>query len=151
MADELARANTDRLLWRGRHENGDYYADSVSLTEGDGIALQSGSTVIVLPIKEWMRAASRSIAEPEIAELVRWIRAHKLEGRADDNKKYERAADLIWSLAARLADQDRALSAIVMGNDDACAPTEAARIAGEAQKRHMARAARDGKGEGSNG
>ena len=47
--------NTDRELWR--EVPGDYYADSIHVTEGGGIGMNVGGYVIVLPIREWHRRA----------------------------------------------------------------------------------------------
>lgn len=48
-------ANTDREIWRERE--GDYYADSIHITESGGIGIKCGGFVIVKPIREWFRAA----------------------------------------------------------------------------------------------
>lgn len=47
--------NTDRELWRER--NGDYYAPSLFVTEGGGIGMNVGGTVIVRPVREWHKLA----------------------------------------------------------------------------------------------
>lgn len=57
MVDTAGAKNTDRELWRERE--GDYYADSIFLTEGGGIGMNVGGHVIVKPIKDWVRLASR--------------------------------------------------------------------------------------------
>jgi hypothetical protein len=63
--------NTDRELWRER--DGDYYADSIHVTEGGGIGINCGGTVIVRPLKEWHKlallAAVSTGAPPEIERL----------------------------------------------------------------------------------
>ena len=52
MSDTFAAAsNTDRELWRERE--GDYYADSIHVTEGGGIGMNCGGMVIVMPIRNW--------------------------------------------------------------------------------------------------
>jgi hypothetical protein len=43
--------NTDRELWRERR--GDYYADSIFVTESGGIGMNCGGFVIVKPIRDW--------------------------------------------------------------------------------------------------
>ena len=43
--------NTDREIWRERE--GDYYADSIFVTEGGGIGIDCGGTVFVLPVRRW--------------------------------------------------------------------------------------------------
>ena len=55
MSTSGASKNTDRELWRERE--GDYYADSIHVTEGGGIGMNCGGFVIVLPIREWHRRA----------------------------------------------------------------------------------------------
>lgn len=46
--------NTDKELWRERV--GDYYADSIHVTKGNGIGINCGGHVIVAPVKEWHTA-----------------------------------------------------------------------------------------------
>lgn len=56
MSDKMkACANTDRELWR--ETEGDYYSPSIHVTEGGGIGIDVGGTVIVKPLREWHRAA----------------------------------------------------------------------------------------------
>lgn len=56
-AEQGCRAvnNTDRELWRERE--GDYYADSVHVTEGGGIGINCGGHVIVMPLRKWFALA----------------------------------------------------------------------------------------------
>ena len=54
-----AAQNTDRELWR--ETPGDYYADSLYVTEGGGIGMNVGGFVIVLPIREWHALAKEKI------------------------------------------------------------------------------------------
>jgi hypothetical protein len=50
MNDNTAFKNTDRELWRGPDEGcGDFYADSIHITEGGGIGIDVGGHVIVKP------------------------------------------------------------------------------------------------------
>ena len=46
--------NTDRELWRERE--GDYYADSIHVTEHGAIGINCGGLVIVAPLKRWHEA-----------------------------------------------------------------------------------------------
>lgn len=55
-ADLIACENTDRELWRERE--GDYYADSIHVTQGGSIGMNCGGHVIVQPIRKWHEAAS---------------------------------------------------------------------------------------------
>lgn len=65
---ELAMRNTDREIWRERE--GDFYADSIHVTEGGGIGINCGGSVIVMPLRKWFEAAnSLSRAQAEIAGL----------------------------------------------------------------------------------
>lgn len=58
--------NTDRELWRERE--GDYYAASIHVTEGGGIGIDVGGTVVVRPIREWHELASwKCKAQPRAA------------------------------------------------------------------------------------
>lgn len=49
--------NTDREIWRGSDEAGDYYADSVFVTEAGSIGINSGGRVVVLPPRSWVALA----------------------------------------------------------------------------------------------
>jgi hypothetical protein len=79
-SSEQACVNTDREIWRER--DGDYYADSIHVTEGGGIGINCGGYVIVKPIREWFRLAAaketlptplsetgRSLKDATLAEL----------------------------------------------------------------------------------
>lgn len=57
-----ARQNTDREIWRGPDlGNGDFYADSIFVTQGGGIGINCGGNVIILPLASWHEAARRFI------------------------------------------------------------------------------------------
>jgi hypothetical protein len=49
--EKLPALNTDRELWR--EKPGDYYSDSIHVTEGGGIGLNCDGCVIVMPIRKW--------------------------------------------------------------------------------------------------
>jgi hypothetical protein len=55
--------NTDRELWRERE--GDYYADSIHVTEGGGIGIDCGGYVVVMPLRKW-----HALACPERASSL---------------------------------------------------------------------------------
>lgn len=57
MNDE-PKQNTDRELWRETPE--DYYADSIHVTEGGGIGINCGGTVIVRRLRDWHRAVEET-------------------------------------------------------------------------------------------
>lgn len=52
-----AYENTDREIWRERE--GDFYADSVHVTKGDGLGINCGGAVFVKPLREWHRLAAQ--------------------------------------------------------------------------------------------
>lgn len=58
MSDKLndAKQNTDREIYRV--QEGDYYADSIHVTEGGGIRFNCGGTVIVMPLRKWHEIAN---------------------------------------------------------------------------------------------
>ena len=78
---DTPRTNTDRELWRERE--GDYYADSVHITERGGLGIDCGGNVIVKPLRAWhalereLSEASRLLAEARrsiigIARMAKW-------------------------------------------------------------------------------
>ena len=54
---ENGQKNTDREIWRERP--GDYYADSIHVTEGGGIGFNIDGEVIVMKPRHWFEAARR--------------------------------------------------------------------------------------------
>ncbi len=66
--------NTDREIWRGPDEGrGDYYADSLSITSGDALAIDCGGHVIVMPIRDWHALGATSLP-PQADEIKRLTR-----------------------------------------------------------------------------
>ena len=55
-AMETACVNTDRELWR--EKPGGYYANSIHVTEGGGIGINVGGTVIVRTLAQWHALAT---------------------------------------------------------------------------------------------
>lgn len=55
MSDQ-AVLNTDREIWRERHD--DNYADSIHVTERGGIGINCGGMVYVKPVREWHKSAA---------------------------------------------------------------------------------------------
>lgn len=47
----LCAENTDKELWR--EKDGDYYADSIHVTETGEIGINVGGIVIVKPLRAW--------------------------------------------------------------------------------------------------
>lgn len=70
--------NTDRELWRERE--GDYYADSLFVTEHGGIGMNVGGTCYVLPIQAWHALAAAANPIPSLAEE---LAAAELKGDAN--------------------------------------------------------------------
>lgn len=66
MSDDGTCKNTDRELWRA--VEGDYYADSVHVTEGGAIGIDCGGRVIVCTPRMWQERSSKlvSIASIEV-------------------------------------------------------------------------------------
>ena len=62
----FAMQNTDRELWRETED--DYYAPSLHVTEGGGIGMNVGGTVIVMPIREWHALAVVPCLSPQSKE-----------------------------------------------------------------------------------
>lgn len=52
-------ANTDHELWRERE--GDYYADSIHVTESGGIGINAGGLVVVKTLRAWVELAKKEI------------------------------------------------------------------------------------------
>ena len=71
MSDMEAK-NTDRELWRGPDEGGgSFYADSIHITEGDGIGINCGGHVFVRPLRDWHAMPAR-IEALEAALMTEW-------------------------------------------------------------------------------
>lgn len=97
--------NTDRELWR--EAPGDYYANSIHVTEKGGIGIDVGGTVIVKPLSEWhalgegeksMSNLERRVQRLEyiVGTLITWLQFNGL--RASE------AAQLINWMNGPLAD-----------------------------------------------
>ena len=54
-------SNTDRELWR--EVEGDYYANSLHITEGGGVGINVAGRVIVKPLADW-HALAKSNGRP---------------------------------------------------------------------------------------
>lgn len=53
-----ASLNTDKEIWRGPDEGaGDYYADSLFMTQNGSLGINCGGYVFVKPIREWFELA----------------------------------------------------------------------------------------------
>jgi hypothetical protein len=66
-AAQLICQNTDRELWRERE--GDYYADSIHVTDGGGIGIDCGGFVIVKPLRKWHELAKKELSGGEASGL----------------------------------------------------------------------------------
>jgi len=73
--NELTRAakNTDREIWRRKSPDSldpdGYYQPSIHVTEGGGIGMNVGGTVVVMPIEQWHQLALRSKQQAERTPL----------------------------------------------------------------------------------
>jgi hypothetical protein len=63
--------NTDRELYREPDVDGsgDYYSDSLHVTEGGNIGINVGGFVIVRPLAEWHRQASPRAQQIDLSNL----------------------------------------------------------------------------------
>jgi hypothetical protein len=68
---DTACQNTDREIWRERE--GDYYADSIFVTEGGGIGINCGGFVHVKPIRSWHALGNQSFAIEKLRQLVQYV------------------------------------------------------------------------------
>lgn len=60
MTDSGPAINTDRELYREPDKGGgDFYSDSIHVTENGGIGINVGGSVIVKPLRDWHALASR--------------------------------------------------------------------------------------------
>jgi hypothetical protein len=73
-------ANTDRELWRDG--DGDYYADSIHVTESGGIGINVGGRVLVAPVRLWHDAGMKLFTVDETLPRWRWRLAMWLLGWA---------------------------------------------------------------------
>ena len=66
---ERAAKNTDREIWRRKSPDSldpdGYYQPSIHVTEGGGIGMNVGGTVVVMPIEQWHQLALRSKQQAE--------------------------------------------------------------------------------------
>jgi hypothetical protein len=53
---EIPCVNTDKEIWS--EKPGDYYADSIHVTEGGNIGINCGGHVIVAPVIKWHEAGN---------------------------------------------------------------------------------------------
>lgn len=58
---EACQSN-DRELWR--ETPGDYYADSIHVTERGGIGISCGGTVHVMTLRQWHKLAGGNMHDP---------------------------------------------------------------------------------------
>lgn len=94
--------NTDRELWRGTDPAGDYYADSVFVTDWGGIGIQTGGFNVVKTPREWV-----DLAWPPCVECggrvghIHWCSAGRppVNRRARIRAFFARFAD--WAAAGR--------------------------------------------------
>ena len=61
--------NTDKEIWRERP--GDYYADSIHVTEHGGIGIECGGYVIVKSVRKWHEVANL-VDNFELRNVSKW-------------------------------------------------------------------------------
>jgi len=62
--------NTDKEIWRERE--GDFYADSIHVTEFNGIGINCGGHVIVAPVRKWHEAGEKLLCVNPNLPTWRW-------------------------------------------------------------------------------
>ena len=70
--------NTDKELWR--EKPGDYYSDSIHVTEHGGIGINSGGHVIVAPLLQWHKAGEKFLCVNPNLKRWKWKLAMWLLG-----------------------------------------------------------------------
>jgi hypothetical protein len=68
MDSDKPALNADRELWR--KVPGDYYSPRIHATEGGGIGIDVGGTVIVLPVELWHRAGKNYLQQRHLDERL---------------------------------------------------------------------------------
>lgn len=98
-----ALKNTDHELWRER--DGDYYADSIHVTDYGSIGINCGGSVIVAPLRTWHKALSGAPSVPMagVAALVKKLVAEEVAGRGVPDA---RVPPIRWSACACGAEHD---------------------------------------------
>ncbi|MAN86398.1 MAG: hypothetical protein CL555_05910 [Algoriphagus sp.] len=91
MQDNVTQAaeNTDREIWRERE--GDYYADSIHVTQQGRIGINCGGHVIQMPVRDWHRLASTTAQSEAVQKLVDLQREWFCDGR--DCTAYDHGRD----------------------------------------------------------
>jgi hypothetical protein len=69
LTDNECCVNTDKEIWR--EKPGDFYADSVHVTEHNGIGINCGGCVIVCSLKNWFKVADL-IYNSELRNVSQW-------------------------------------------------------------------------------
>ena len=69
--------NTDREIWRERE--GDFYADSIHVTQDGRIGINCGGFVIVLPVRSWHALASN--------QVERHVPTERAQAAADEHSR----------------------------------------------------------------
>jgi len=76
--DMSAWVNRDQELWR--EQPGDFYSDSIHVTESGGIGINVGGKVLVAPAKRWHDAGTKMFAVDPKLSRWRWRLAMWLLG-----------------------------------------------------------------------
>jgi hypothetical protein len=129
--------NTDREVWRGPDEGcGDYYADSVHVTQEGGIGINVGGHVIVMPAFEWHALATgatraRSPAargdverlRNALIDITKRETALRMGGPApEDLEELSNALDTVVRIAANALDATDSLHPAASATQEPAAP-----------------------------
>jgi len=87
--ENQAYVNTDRELWRAKP--GDFYADSIFVTEGDGIGINCGGYVLVASVRAWFDCGVKLLTvNPELPSWRRrlgmWLLGYKEHEHITDGR-----------------------------------------------------------------
>jgi hypothetical protein len=71
--------NTDKEIWRA--EPGDYYSDSIHVTENGGIGINCGGIVFTKPIRQWhaLAALTAPSTTEGLQEAIDYAAKHSAE------------------------------------------------------------------------
>lgn len=113
--------NTDKEIWRERP--GDFYADSIHVTEQGGIGLNVGGRVMVLPVRKWFELANDRLNELDAPSPLRQAEKAVIEAAEKWGELYlgpcEYNEPRFVEARQNLFDSVRALSRLDEGGSDA--------------------------------
>lgn len=125
MSEHNAGENTDRELWRERA--GDYYADSIHVTEHGGIGINCGGTVFVKPLRVWHSLAADLARATAERDALRAVIAHARDLCAKQALDEGLWCDMAHISEAHLQTSLRRLHAVIENDTAVIAAIDAAR------------------------